>query len=369
MNVLFVSSLFAFFAIALPFWFMPYLTPKSIQFGVRVPRDHENDPAIGEIRKSFHQLLFILSAIIFLLLIMLPFYLELYSFGLFGMLLEIVLSYLIYFRSFRKLHKVKESQHWYSNVRQGSSAVYKMEKAPRESLLGFFFIIPAIIVIIVTLYIGMTVYPTLPSMIPTHFGANGQPNQYSVKSIGSVFSMVFVQIGTTIGMFILGYIIVRTKQDIDVSRPITSYEQQERFKWYTRDSLYLLVSAINISMMSSSFSIWGLMNRQYLLLYSLLPVLLGSGVLIVVLMSFGQMGSRLNVPGMKTENSGISNVNDDRQWKGGVFDYNRQDSSILVPKRFGIGWTFNFARPASWIILAILVALPLIIVFVVRLLK
>jgi uncharacterized membrane protein len=31
----------------------------------------------------------------------------------------------------------------------------------------------------------------------------------------------------------------------------------------------------------------------------------------------------------------------------------------MVPKLMGIGWTFNFARPAAWWLLGLLLLLPL----------
>jgi uncharacterized membrane protein len=34
--------------------------------------------------------------------------------------------------------------------------------------------------------------------------------------------------------------------------------------------------------------------------------------------------------------------------------YNPQDPSLWVQKRFGIGWTLNFARLASWFLLVAL---------------
>ncbi|MGC1685241.1 MAG: DUF5808 domain-containing protein [Candidatus Acidiferrales bacterium] len=46
-------------------------------------------------------------------------------------------------------------------------------------------------------------------------------------------------------------------------------------------------------------------------------------------------------------------------WKGGVFCFNRQDPSLFVPKRFGIGYTINFANRWSWLVVAILVVLIL----------
>jgi uncharacterized membrane protein len=39
-------------------------------------------------------------------------------------------------------------------------------------------------------------------------------------------------------------------------------------------------------------------------------------------------------------------------WKPGGVYYNPGDPKLLVPKRFGIGYTFNFAHKASWLIVA-----------------
>ncbi len=34
-------------------------------------------------------------------------------------------------------------------------------------------------------------------------------------------------------------------------------------------------------------------------------------------------------------------------WKLGIFYYNKDDKRIFPPKRFGLGWTINFANPIS----------------------
>ena len=41
----------------------------------------------------------------------------------------------------------------------------------------------------------------------------------------------------------------------------------------------------------------------------------------------------------------------DEHWTLGIFYVNRDDTSLFLPERFGIGWTMNFARPAAWAII------------------
>ena len=47
---------------------------------------------------------------------------------------------------------------------------------------------------------------------------------------------------------------------------------------------------------------------------------------------------------------------DDELWRLGVFYVNREDSSVVVPRRFGIGWAMNWGNPKSWGLAALLVA-------------
>jgi uncharacterized membrane protein len=50
-------------------------------------------------------------------------------------------------------------------------------------------------------------------------------------------------------------------------------------------------------------------------------------------------------------------------WRGKLFYVNAADPRLVVPKRSGLGWTFNFARPVAWLIFAALLLGPLLVVF------
>ncbi|HUK00912.1 MAG TPA: DUF5808 domain-containing protein [Steroidobacteraceae bacterium] len=46
------------------------------------------------------------------------------------------------------------------------------------------------------------------------------------------------------------------------------------------------------------------------------------------------------------------------RWKWGVFYFDRTDPAVLVPKRFGVGYTFNFGNGWAWVLLAAILVLP-----------
>jgi uncharacterized membrane protein len=52
---------------------------------------------------------------------------------------------------------------------------------------------------------------------------------------------------------------------------------------------------------------------------------------------------------------------DSNNYKYGVFYYNESDTRIIVPKRVKyLGWTLNFARPVSYLIMAGILAIVIV---------
>ncbi len=86
-------------------------------------------------------------------------------------------------------------------------------------------------------------------------------------------------------------------------------------------------------------------------------------VVIVVLARLGQGGSRMPTIDQRLSTTSTDPVGDrtpDRYWRLGVFYFNRDDSAVFVEKRFGLGYSLNFARPTAWIILLLILMAPLI---------
>lgn len=59
----------------------------------------------------------------------------------------------------------------------------------------------------------------------------------------------------------------------------------------------------------------------------------------------------------------ITDFDDDSHWIGGIIYFNKNDPSIFVEKRFGVGWTLNFANPIGYIIFFVPLAVILVLSF------
>lgn len=57
----------------------------------------------------------------------------------------------------------------------------------------------------------------------------------------------------------------------------------------------------------------------------------------------------------------------DYRW-GGLIYWNPRDPRLLVPKRYGAGWTFNYGRTSAWALTALLLLLPVAALLLPRLL-
>ena len=52
---------------------------------------------------------------------------------------------------------------------------------------------------------------------------------------------------------------------------------------------------------------------------------------------------------------------DPQHWKLLIFYFNRAEPRLLVPKRTGLPFTINFARPVAWAITAAILAILIIL--------
>lgn len=96
---------------------------------------------------------------------------------------------------------------------------------------------------------------------------------------------------------------------------------------------------------------------------SLLLLLLFYGVLLVIasvlLLPHPRSWTKAHTPTDRPAPRAIYR-DDDRHWFGGVFYYNPDDPDPFIPKRFGFGWTINFAHPDGKLILAVMIGLLLL---------
>jgi uncharacterized membrane protein len=199
-------------------------------------------------------------------------------------------------------------------------------------------------------------YPDLPARVPSHFGPSGKPDAWRPKSFGTVMLLPLLTLVMGIGLSGMVFLIERAKRAVRFPQTQISVEAQRRFRQALARfiaAIALLVTGMLTFMSISSVRV-GLGLAPGL---SPLAMAFGFGLVIFAIggtlylaFHLGQGGSRLE---RAAGNAPLTNgLADNRHWVLGSFYFNRDDPSIFVEHRFGLGYTINFG---NWKAVAILV--------------
>lgn len=349
--------------IVLFYWFAPYASQRTIKFGVRVTPERTIDPVFNKMLGTYHAWLAIASVLVFTLFILIPDFYGFFPINTLSFLVEIVAVYSIYFVIHGRVKRFKELNGWYQGVREAAGVVIPVTGPLKKDYVYPVMLAFSAVIVVATIIMGAILYPSLPNTLVTHYAQNGIPNGFERKNLIDVFNFPILQAILTVSLFLVSLAIWRSRQEIEVFKPRTSYLQQQKFKKYNRYAFAAISISVNVTIMLLAAIHWGILNRDYGSLLIYLPI---SAIILVYppMIYLGQQGSRIKI-GFPEQPTGLVNMNDDEFWKGGVIYLNRKDRSFVVAKRFGIGWTINFGNPISWIILATIFIIPFISVILV----
>ncbi len=193
--------------------------------------------------------------------------------------------------------------------------------------------------------------------MPTHFGFSGAPDAWQPKSIATVMLLPALILVLGIGLGGVAWLTAHAKRGLRRFDRGASLAAQMRFRTaMTRFLCGLTVfAAVMLTTMSVSIIQVGLgrapaLGRWEMGLTGLL-LLWAIGGTVYLSVRYGQGGSRLESATAATPlTNGLA---DNRHWVLGMFYVNRDDPSILVERRFGLGYTPNFG---NWKAVVLLVA-------------
>ena len=335
---------------------IPFLLKKTLAFGVTIPESHTDDKTISTYKKTFSILIFILgilSLLGYVIWVNQSTHAEeriiLVGLGiLFGILLISMVLYL-YFHA--KTTRLKSSQNWGAELKQVRIADLAI-RSKDEMLPTALFALPMIITVGLIAYTASQ-YANMPDLIPTHWGPSGQPDAFSEKTPFSVIALLLILLIMQGMMLGINALTKKSGIKLNAAKSKTSQIQQLTFRKYT--SWFLFMTSFLITILFGFLQLVtiheGLGNAIVMLalpLGFLFMILIATGV---YAFKVGQSGSKIHVLMEDEAIPGVTDVDDDQYWKAGVFYVNKNDPSIFVEKRFGVGWTINFGQPIGYLVL------------------
>ncbi|MDP4093125.1 MAG: DUF1648 domain-containing protein [Bacillota bacterium] len=339
----------------------PYITRKTESFGISIPEEHYMDAGVKRIRQSYRNSILVIGG--FISVLMLALIILIHSDAVvislpIGIIVMTLIMFFRYWKGHKLMKDLKDRNNWMNNKKQlvMVDTGFRNKKIIASPLWFTLYLA----VIIGTAIFGFAYYGHIPDRIPMHWNISGVADRFVDKSYRTILWGPFVQIFMTIIMAFSYWIISKGKQLIDPAQPEKSSEQGRIFRY--RWSMFLIFTGLALNIMFGIIQIlsYGLIKSTLVVI--LLPMVFVLGILtasIILSVTTGQGGSRvrLSTDGKDEKENRYIKRDDDRYWKLGLIYYNPDDPSLIVERRFGIGWTFNFGRKVAWVMLGGLLVL------------
>ncbi|GKU80556.1 DUF1648 domain-containing protein [Paenibacillus sp. L3-i20] len=346
---------------------IPLLTRKIESFGVTIPEEAQNDSAIVKLKSQY---LWLSGGVgVAITASLLWFSNKATDEFQWGMLLMghvlgyILFTFVIYLKQHYLVKQLKAEKSWMTNSVQRVMINTKFRNA--QLTVSYFWFIPHVLLILATILFGVLNYEQFPEQIPMKFGMDGEVSRSVERSYMAVLWPALIQGFLLIIFIIVNFGISRSKQIVEASDPEGSIARNVKFRLYW--SVYIITIAFVMMVMFGFIEIGMLQGWGGNAVTTITLVASGVIVLYAIVLSIitGQGGSRIKIDGASKPQS-MPMGDQDQYWKLGQLYFNPQDPSIFVEKRFGVGWTMNFARPMGWIILLVPIVIITLLIFVIE---
>ncbi|MGB8294173.1 MAG: DUF5808 domain-containing protein [Polyangia bacterium] len=170
--------------------------------------------------------------------------------------------------------------------------------------------------------------PRMPDPVPTHFNAAGNPNGWTSKThlpLVVFAAPVFIWLV----LFLFGAVAAAAKKE-SARAQLAAFQALRGF--LTFGTSFLLGSCL-------AMALWGMPALHTGLVVFF--IFLGLGLIFMI------REIEIHMP----------HVHDPDHYRCGLFYVNPDDDRLWVPKRIGMGWTLNYARPAAYWITAFILIL------------
>ena len=340
----------------------PWLMPRNECFAVTVPASAHDDPRLAALRGSYLRAMLLTTIACMLAWVIVPRVAGLsqpdarLDSSTLALLMciticaPIVVSFALMLRCRSRVQAIKREEGWTATGPTSAAVVGEADVPKPISLAWNLLYLPVVASFVI---IAFAMYDAFPEQIPMHIDFDGTVTNYAEKSIGTVLFPALMAAFMGIVFATCHWMIVRSKKPVDPAAPHTSALAYGAFARI--QSVLLLVGGVFLCVTTGAgffLAALGAMPLGQVALLMLAAAVAFLAVYLVASIVYGQSGARI-AGQVEGEGDGLSSDND-RYWKLGIFYVNPNDPSVIVPKRFGMGWTTNFGRPTTWVLLAAL---------------
>ena len=334
-------------------WIMataPSLASPGTPLGVRVPKAYLSDPAVTSALAGFKIRTWscgIVATAMSLFAWKLPLLAALPS-------LVVALGGMwAYASQRRRIIAAKKAGGWFNEVETSIAARVFTKACDSPEFRGiptptfpWVTMLSSLLCIAVGAIIVASHWSAIPDPVPVHWNESMEADNWSDKSIGSVFFSSFAALGMLCLFTIICSFIAHSEVSPRSERNVKARVRNEANLAVTNTGmgvLTLLISA-GIALMQVTGPIPHYQRFNGAAITTMLILTIGGSIGLVVFLLYKQSRLSEQLRGIHFADEDKESPDNDHLYKWGVIYYNPDDPAVLVDKRFGTGMSFNYAR-------------------------
>lgn len=340
----------------------PYYSRRGTPFGITVPSSHQQDSFIQMRKKRFFIQNVLLSILLSIPIVFFSNFEDqtaqdmwsgVYVIG--AMLVFFVLTFVLYLQNRKAIQLWKKEEQIIVETKKERIVVDTNYHRDLNAVSTRTIVIVQLVIVLISVAVIGFFYDRIPNQFPIHWNSQNIPDRSVEKSPLSVMMMPAMQLLMIPVLAFSHYAFIKSKQKLLANYPqITSYQSKKfRRAW----SINFLVTSIATQLLLTSTNFFSLFFAEDMA-FGWMGLLIGIFIFGIVGYSsfltwkYGQGGEKLVFSEIDEPVEEVTEVDEEKYWKLGMFYYNSEDPAIFVEKRFGIGSTINLARWQSWACIA-----------------
>ena len=318
---------------------------KGLMFGVYVGEEFAEGETARGLRRSWDRSCLLLMAVSLLVGLGISVAGWPVTGNLTGTAVLLSVAPLLYLRMYRKVRKLTPPD----TARQAGVAVASLGASPAKGT-GFavFALCACLVTSLTTVVYAATRYEFLPERIPTLSNMVGVTEEWADRSFQAILFLPLLSLLLGPSFALMGLLIARAKRSVRGGTGGRSAEAQDAFRVltaFTFSGMALFVclelTVLSVRVLAAATSDTPLLGGSIVWI-SLALILFALTCLVRIFRVYGQGGALLEEGSPEARlTDGLA---DNRHWIWGVIYVDREDPSLLVESRFGIGYTMNFGN-------------------------
>ncbi len=268
----------------------------------------------------------------------------------------VMLFYVIFYKQAKKLEFVEEGGRFATALKTRHLSDYT--SLALEVMVVLLTIAPVLVLVYY--------YPQLPSRIPAHWNWRGQPDRWTEKSYHAVFSLAAMLVYMQGLLLFIKHGLLSVKMTLPAEHTEEYLNLKEemlaqtvKLLDWTRICLGILLGSITVNIVFSAIERLHFLSGIVAIALWVSTALLVLGVAVAIY-RFYKIDRRLKAAVGRVY---VQRRSDAAHWYlGGLIYFNKEDPALWVEKLVGWGYTFNMANKWVYLYLAVMIAVPLLLI-------